>query len=579
VVRDITERKREISERHRAELALRESEARLRAILDAVGEGIVTCDESGLVESVNGAAVELFGRDAEDIVGASVGSLIAEPARAAFLGLLTLEDMGGGAIVQESLARHLDGTVFPVEFNADVMELGDRRVRVISFRDVSERRAYVEALEHQALHDALTGLPNRLLFGDRVTQAIAAAQRNRTGFGLLLLDLDRFKEVNDTLGHQQGDALLRAIAERLRANHRDVDTVARLGGDEFGILPTGVADRDGLLRAARGILALMQEPFVLEGQLVDAAVSVGIAVYPAHGPDVSTLVRHADVAMYVAKRRGLGAAVYDPEQDENAAHRLALLGRLRRAIAHDELVLHYQPQVSIDGGAVRAVEALVRWRTDDEGLLPPLRFLPLAEQSDLIGPLTTWVLDQSLRQLADWRRRGLELDLAVNATTRNLQDRDFPATVARLLRVHGVAPEHLTLEITESSAMSPQALAGLDPLYRTGVALAIDDFGTGYSSLAYLKRLPVTQIKIDRSFIVDLARDHDDAAIVRPTISLGHNLGLTVVAEGVEDLEALELLRDCGCDLVQGFLVSPALPPEELEPWAREGPWSAERQR
>lgn len=577
--REVRARERQtLDSLRKSEAELREQTERIRAILDNVGEGIVTCDQAGSIETVNAAAVELFGYSTEELSGASIGALIAEPVRAEFLSRLAIgrrADRGTATDSPiETTGRRNDGRAFPMEFNADGVELEERRLLVVSFRDISERRAYVDALEYQALHDVLTGLPNRVLFGDRVSQTIALAERSGTGFGLLLLDLDRFKDVNDTLGHQQGDVLLKAFADRLRETLREVDTVARLGGDEFGILPQGVEDNDSLLQAARKIMTAMAEPFVLGAQTVDATVSIGVAVYPAHGSDLSTLVRHADVAMYVAKRRGLGCAVYNPEQDQNAALSLALLGQLRGAITHDELVLHYQPQVDLATRSVRSVEALVRWRHPEEGLLFPDQFMPLAENSDLIGPLTAWVLDESLRQLQVWREQGFDLVIAVNATIRNLQDHDFPETVSGLLAAHELLPQHLIMEITESSAMSPLAIEGLDPLHRTGVTLAIDDFGTGYSSLAYLKRLPVGQIKIDKSFIVDLARDLDDAAIVRPTIELGHNLGLEVVAEGIEDEASLRLLVDYGCDLGQGYHISRALPAGDLETWFRDAPWS-----
>jgi len=563
-----------------AAVALRQSEARLRAILDNVGEGIVTCDESGLVDSVNRAALELFGFTADELTGRSIEMVIADDRRADFLGYLTTspaQQRRDAPYAVDTTGRRKDGSPLPLEFSAEGVQLDDRRLIIVSFRDVSERRAYMEALEYQALHDALTGLPNRVLFGDRVSQAVAAAERSRSGFGVLLLDLDRFKDVNDTLGHEQGDALLRAFAARLKETLREVDTVARLGGDEFGILPQGIADEEGLMQTARKILTTMQEPFVLEGQVVDTPLSVGIARFPVHGSDVNTLVRHADVAMYVAKHRGLGCAMYDPEQDRNAAHRLALLGQLRRAISHDELFLHFQPQVDLAQRHVRAVEALVRWQHPEQGLLMPDQFLPLAEQSDLMAPLTSWVLDRALGQLATWRRHGLDLVMSVNATTRNLQDHEFPAIVGDVLRKHDLAADLLTIEITESSAMSPLAIDGLEPLHRAGVTLSIDDFGTGYSSLAYLKRLPVAQIKIDKSFIMDLSHDEDDAAIVRPTIALGHNLGLEVVAEGVEDEEALRMLATYGCDFIQGHLVSRAVDAATFEAWLSAGRWRVQR--
>jgi diguanylate cyclase (GGDEF)-like protein len=390
---------------------------------------------------------------------------------------------------------------------------------------------------------------------------------------LLVMDLDRFKDVNDTLGHGHGDALLQSIAERLRTALRGSDTVARLGGDEFAILLAGSVDADGATRVARTLLKALEAPFTVNGQAVDARASIGIALYPDHGVDAGELMRRADVAMYVAKRTRVGHAVYAPHQDERSMGRLALLGELRHAIVHEELELHYQPKLDLRTGRVCGVEALIRWRHPCRGLVQPAGFMPLVEESELMAPLTWWLLNDALGQVRAWRDSGLDLDIAVNLSPRNLQDHHLAQSIVELLRLWRVPADRLTLELTENVVMAAGATEVLRPLQEMGVRLSIDDFGTGYSSLAYLKRLPVAELKIDRSFVTDLACDADDAAIVGPTIALGHNLGLEVVAEGVEDGSSLRMLGEHGCDVVQGFYICPPLPAAELTAWLRGSPW------
>jgi diguanylate cyclase (GGDEF)-like protein len=425
---------------------------------------------------------------------------------------------------------------------------------------------------HQALHDALTGLPNRTLFLDRTAHALLGARRSGEGVCVLLMDLDRFKEVNDTLGHHIGDRLLEQVGERLRTELRASDTVARLGGDEFAVLIPGLSDPDMALSFAAKLRAALDEPFVLDDRIqTHAEASVGIALYPEHGTTADELVQHADVAMYAAKYAHSGAAVYDRDDDQSSPERLALIGELRGAIGRDDLVLHYQPKVDIDapGDAALAVEALVRWEHPVHGLVPPAEFIPLAEHTGLMRPLTLWVLETALRQLCTWRAEGLDLAVAVNLSAANLADAELPRDVEALLERYGIASDHLTLEITESTAMADptRAVAVLQRLSEIGVGLAIDDYGTGYSSLAYLKSLPVTELKIDRSFVMRMSSDAGDAVIVRSTIELGHNLGLRVVAEGVEDVRTLASLKRNGCDFVQGFEISRPLIASAVPAW------------
>jgi len=433
-----------------------------------------------------------------------------------------------------------------------------------------------DALQHQVLHDALTGLPNRTLLHDRLAHILRLMERDASSLALLLLDLDRFKEVNDTLGHQAGDALLRQVAARMRDAVRSSDTVARLGGDEFAVLLPG-AERDGAVQAAQTLRAALVAPMTVEGQTVHVGASIGIAVTPTHGHEAAVLLRHADVAMYIAKRAGSGYAVYDPRHDGYSTGRLMREAELRQALATHELVLHYQPLVDLRTGQTTGVEALVRWTHPTHGLLAPDAFIPLAEQTGLIVPLTRWVLEQAVAQQATWARMGRPLAVAVNLSVRTLHDERLPETLAWLLRRSAIAPEQVTLEITESVLMADpaQAHAVLTRLSALGVRVAIDDFGTGYSSLAYLKQLPVDAVKIDKSFVQSMGATEatKDTAIVRSIIELGHNLGLMVVAEGIEDRETWAHVRALGGDVAQGYYLSRPLPLPSLDRWLASSPW------
>jgi diguanylate cyclase (GGDEF)-like protein len=426
-------------------------------------------------------------------------------------------------------------------------------------------RRQVEEIEHRALYDQLTGLPNRTLFRDRVEQSIVRARRDGSPAAVMFLDVDHFKEINDTLGHEAGDVLLQALGARLAEEMRESDTLARLGGDEFGILCAASAEEAALL--AERLHGALHEAFKVRDFPLEVSVSVGIATFPAHGEDVDTLLRHADVAMYLAKEARAGTAAYDSEQDMNDAARLALAGELRRAIEEGELVLHFQPKAELETGCVVGVEALVRWQHPERGFIPPNEFVPIAERTGLIKPLSRYVVAAALRQCGAWRDAGLDLHVAVNLTIPDLLDLELPDLIGALLAETNVRPDQLELEITETTILADpfrvrQVLARLNEM---GLRLAIDDFGTGYSSLAYLRRLPVQAIKIDRSFVMDMCENASDATIVRSTIDLGRNLDLDVVAEGVETQEAWDALRALGCTLAQGYFISRPLPAEELE--------------
>jgi diguanylate cyclase (GGDEF)-like protein/PAS domain S-box-containing protein len=446
---------------------------------------------------------------------------------------------------------------------------------MVHTEDITERARAEANLRHQTLHDSLTGLPNRLLLRDRLKQVLRSARRERTPFALLLLDLDRFKDVNDALGHQAGDALLRLMGRRLASAMREVDTLARLGGDEFAILLPG-ADEAGVLSVAARLLQMLEKPFELNGSSLDVGGSLGVALYPQHGDDAEVLLQRADVAMYVAKRAGGGYAVYEPTHDHHTPERLAFHTELRLGIERGELVLHYQPKFSCRDGQLVGVEALVRWAHPRRGLIMPDYFIPLAEQTGLIIPLSRWVLEAVVRQCRLWQDAGQDIPIAVNLSMRDLHDCDLPDTIQNLLTLWGVAPRLLRAEITESSLMADpeRALATVARLSELGVRIAIDDFGTGYSSLAYLKKLPVDELKIDRSFVSEMRGDPSDRAIVRCIIDLAHNLRLRVVAEGVEDAETWQLLTQLGCDEAQGYHLGRPSPADAVLTWLPQPPAS-----
>lgn len=436
----------------------------------------------------------------------------------------------------------------------------------------------IAALErHNALHDELTGLPNRALLLERIKQAILRAKRELLPLTILVMDLDRFKEINDALGHHYGDFLLQKVGERLHQVIRESDTLARLGGDEFSVALAGT-DAEQSKIVCQKISDAIQQPFIIEGHCLNIGISIGIATYPAHGNDCDTLLQHADVAMYSAKSTETHYAIYDASQDQFTLNRLMLLADLREAIRKDEhLSLHFQPKIIIRNNRIHGVEALLRWNHPELGLIPPDQFIPLAEQGGIIRSLSQWVLHAALRQRAAWRDAGLDLTVSVNLSIKDLQDLAVPLTIKELLKEYRLEPSDLMLEITETSMMldPDRTYEVISNLHALGVQLSIDDFGTGYSSLAYLKQLPAEELKIDKSFVINMLRDDNDKVIVRATIDLAKNLGLAVIAEGVESIEILSRLEEMGCDMAQGYQICRPLPAKELEVWLRSSPYKA----
>jgi diguanylate cyclase (GGDEF)-like protein len=456
-----------------------------------------------------------------------------------------------------------EGTPLPQARSQETQDLIDAFSEMR--KQVHQRQA---DLQHQATHDSLTDLPNRTLLQDRMEQAIHLALRQQSRFAFLMMDLDRFKDINDTLGHHVGDLLLTEIGQRLRHTLREADTIARLGGDEFAILLLD-SDQHSAEQVAQKIIAALVQPFEIDELHLYVGGSIGIACFPEQGTDVATLIQRADVAMYVAKSDHRNYALYSPQQDNYSIGRLALMADLRQALQHDALSLHYQPKLNLDNGEVIGVEALLRWDHPEYGVIPPEQVVQLAEHTGLIGPLTYWVLERAVTTAAAWRAKGRALNMAVNLSVHNLRDQQFQTRVAECLAAHQLPPQALTLEITEHAMMAnpmeaTQILHALDAM---GVQLAVDDYGTGFSSLAYLKQLPVDELKIDKSFVMRMHENPNDEIIVRSTVDLAHNLGLRVVAEGVEDAATWNSLREFGCDYAQGYHMSRPLPLGELDAW------------
>ncbi len=603
---DLESMRHELVNRSQAIIA---REGRISAIMNNVVDGIITIDDSGTIESMNPAALQIFGYEQADINGINLDDLLND----AYMFAKDHGDPSSTAsckppitsvMAHETTGRRKDASTFPIEIAISELTRSEGRLFIAIVRDITERKRSEEELkalhddlerrvikrtrelaslnqelEHQALHDALTELPNRLLLQDRMHQALQSAQRGHHPLALLITDLDRFKEINDTLGHHYGDLVLQEVSARMRAALRGTDTIARLGGDEFAVLLPHIESAEDAIKASRKLVAAMEKPIVLEDHSFHVGISVGIALYPDHGKDGSTLMRHADVAMYVSKRSTSGYALYDHLEDQHSVSRLAMVGELRHAIEQKQLVLFYQPKIDLKEERITGVEALVRWNHPQRGLLSPDEFIPLAEHTGLIRPLTFFILNEALHQAFLWKQNGLSLKMAVNLSAHHLQDEELANKVETAMQQWDVSPEQLEFEITESAIMANplRAMDTLTRLSKMGIGLSIDDFGTVYSSLLYLKQLPVNEIKIDKSFVIDMLENNEDLVIVRSTIDLAHNMGRRVVAEGVESEEVLNLLIELGCDLAQGYHISRPITANILTQWLNQTQWPLKR--
>jgi diguanylate cyclase (GGDEF)-like protein/PAS domain S-box-containing protein len=562
----------DVTERRRAEEALRQAELRYRSIFENAVEGIFQTTSRGRYLAANPALARMYGYESPEELIAGLNDisrqLYVDPRRRKdFLREMRLH---GRVVSFTSQIYRRDGSVIWISENARAVR--DAAGRLMYFEgtveDISESKRYQSELEYQANYDALTNLPNRSLLKDRLQNAIAAAARHRRGLVVAFLDVDHFKLVNDSMGHQAGDELLLTVAERLRGCLRKSDTVARHGGDEFVLLLSDGASESRAARAIERVVSALTQPMSLHGRELNLTCSVGVALYPRDGEDATTLMRNADVAMYRAKEKGRNMfQFYSPEMNESARRLLDTRSRLAKALERQEFELEYQPQLDLARGCIAGMEALLRWRTPD-GVVAPGAFIDVAEETGLIVPIGEWVLREACAFNARLRACGLPpVRVAVNLSARQCREPALAATVLEALRSAGLPPSGLELEITENAIMEDRdrCAAVLCELERSGVALAIDDFGTGYSSLSYLKKFPVQRLKVDREFVRDIRAASDDSAIVRAVVSLGHSLGLRVVAEGVETEAQMSFVRACGCDEVQGYLIGRPMSAQRFE--------------
>jgi diguanylate cyclase (GGDEF)-like protein/PAS domain S-box-containing protein len=539
-------------------LALRRKDALMGRLVDNVFDGIVTFDDQGKVLSWNRAAEHMFGGSIEQVRRKPLEAL---------LPLLGHSYAIKGALApRELIAKRSDGSHFPVEVAVSDTDIQGVRIGVAIVRDITKRKAD-EELARQALHDNLTGLPNRAFLLNRIDQKIVEFEHSREPFALLILDLDGFKQINDRLGHRVGDLVLRDLAPRLQEPLRRGDLVARLGGDEFAILLSPPTDATAAFAIAGRINHCLRQPLFVEEMCFRLSASIGVALHPQHGDKAGHLLHCADTAMYIAKRDKLRIALYDPDSEVAMGKDLVLRGELDRAIQNGDLVLHYQPKVDVRTLRLVGLEALVRWQHPDFGLLPPDKFISLAECTDLIQPLTDWVLNAAIRQQRLWCEKGFDLTVAVNLSARSLRDPQLANTFQAICQRWNVAPGRVMFEITESSVISDpkSSLRVLRRLTKMGCKISLDDFGTGYSSLIHLQTLPISELKINRSFVASMATDQNASIIVRTIINLAHSLGMWVVAEGVQDRATFARLTVIGCDQVQGYLFGRPMAADDLE--------------
>ena len=549
----------------------------LGSAVENAAEGIVimeVCDADDplRITFVNQGFTRITGNTAHEVSGQSPRHLRLSDDAAPTWNALFDSVRRGQPFEADVAAQRPDGSSYALEIHLMPVRNADRAGHWIAIlRDVSDRKAHLEALQHQAQHDALTGLPNRVLLHERIEQGILATRRHGEPFALLFLDLDGFKEINDAFGHYTGDLLLRQVGLRLRTHLGAVDTIARLGGDEFAIMLTGAHD---VPRFAAELLAALVRPFIIERHELVVGASIGIAYCPEHGADPTTLMRRADVAMYAAKAAHTGTMVYESRHDVHSPARMQLVNELRGSIDDTHLTLHYQPEIDLATGRVMRVEALLRWNRTDGSQLLPDEFLPLVAASETIDRISRWVLDKAIRDCCEWQDVGPDVGVSVNFSPHNLRDEKLAKTVSDALRRHGMVPRLLTIEITESGILGEAMMAAgpFQALREIGIGLSIDDFGTGYSSLVHLKHLPFTELKIDRTFTNELLANEHDAAIVRSTIDLGHELKRAIVAEGVESQDVLDRLRGYRCDLAQGYFISRPLEKAALREWLRDPP-------
>lgn len=543
---------------------------REKVVLSAAPDGILWVNKNGQIEMANPAMQSLSGYSVSELIGQNVDIFLPPHLRAEHAQSMRDYFISPHARAMGSMDLKLmrrDGQMLPIDISLGHWQDENEQHAIAYIRDLSERKVFEATLQHQATHDELTGLPNRWLFRLQLNQALAQAKRSEHRVAALFLDLDDFKAVNDSFGHNAGDELLIQVSKRLRGMLRENDTLVRLGGDEFAILLTEMESSDEAVIVAEKLLSSVNIPYRLQDQVVHIGGSIGIAFYPDDAQDSEDLLRYADMAMYQAKKSGRGTyACYSVRMDQQAHEHMQLHAHLKDAIDLGKLKLLYQPQVNVESGAIIGAEALLRWHDEILGDVSPARFIPIAETTGLILPLSDWVLETACEQIAAWEQAGTPLRVAINFSAQQFRRRNLTDMVSSALKRTGANAQLLEIEITESVAMvqPTQAREQLDALVSLGCSISLDDFGTGYSSLAALKELPVSKLKIDRSFIKDLPRDLNDVKISKSIIALAHSLDLTLIAEGVETSEQLQFLRDCGCEAYQGWLFAKALSAADL---------------
>jgi len=559
-------------------LRLRENAKQLQiaaSAFESAAEGVMIYDKERRIISVNKAFTRITDYTPSEAIGRDADFLRSGEHDAVFYEELWNEIRNTGSWQGEILRRRKDGAIYPEWRSISTVKdkTGETSHYVIVFTDISQLKQDKARLEFLAQHDALTRLPNRTLFEDRLQEALNRAHRHTSTVGLFFIDLDRFKDINDSLGHAVGDQLLQAVADRLKGCVRETDTVARLSGDEFTVLLDELRKSSDAAVAAEKLLAVLAQPFTLSGHELFISGSIGISCYPDDGNDTQTLLKNADAAMYRAKESGRNTyQFFSAEMNAHALEKLVMTNSLRLALERNEFVLHYQPVVDLATGKFNALEALVRWKHPELGMVPPVRFIPLAEESGLIVPIGEWVLKNACAQMKAWQTDGIAPQrMAVNLSARQFKQKDLTQRIVAILDETGLAPQCLELELTESMVMQDPAEAEkvLDQLHKMGISLAIDDFGTGYSSLSYLKQFPIDFLKIDRSFVRGTPDNPDDVAITRAIIALAKSLDLWVIAEGVETEQQLAFLKAEGCEEAQGYLLSKPISTEELEPLLR----------
>ncbi len=551
-------------------LSIRRSDLLMRTVVENSFDGIIITDARGFILKANPTSLKTFDYNLDEIIGSHVTKLFADLEREGNRDVFPAT-LPKGKRSREFFGLRSDGVEFNLEAAVKPMHMDNEENFAIFVRDITSAKKQEQLLQYQAHHDALTDLPNRILLNDRLDHALKSVQRTKQKIGLLLLDLDHFKEVNDTLGHAIGDELLSQVAKRLSDSLRDTDTVSRLGGDEFAILVHDIDSIDAAGYLAKAILINLRTPFQIGELTLSMEASIGIVLYPDHGSSIEKLFKRVDIAMYKAKREKCGFAFYDESGDTNNIRHLVLSGELRNAIEARHVFMNYQPQINLKTDEVIGVEALMRWNHGNYGLITPQEFIGIAERSGLIHSLTNFALDATLAQAGRWLRDGLDLKVSVNLSMLNLKNEQLSAVIEAMLSKYGVPPENLVLEVTESTMMTnpKYSMQTLDILHKMGILISIDDFGTGHSSLQYIKDLPINEIKIDRSFVVDMKNDDRNRSIVKSIIVLAQSLNLEVVAEGVETKNIAAELASLGCDTGQGFCFAKPLPGYRIADWIK----------